>query len=115
MEDLRQKPTTIWIKKGTKDELDSYGSRRDTYDDIIKNLLIQNSQLKQRIEQLQESMPKARNVISIQENRRNELTLTLDKNLYLVFSYTLHPKIIDENYRIFDVKKRAQLALEFFE
>ena len=56
--DLRKKQTTIWIKKGTKDELDSCGSRKDSYDDIIKNLLIQTSQLKQKLEQLEKSIPR---------------------------------------------------------
>lgn len=100
MKDLRQKPTTIWIKKGTKDELDSYGSRKDTYDDIIKNLLIQNNQLKQKLEQLEQSIPRAKNIFRITENKRREITLTLEKNTYLVFSYTPPPKIIDENYRM---------------
>ncbi|MBU0629191.1 MAG: hypothetical protein KKC75_08445 [Nanoarchaeota archaeon] len=98
--DLRQKPTTIWIKKGTKDELDSLGSRKDTYDDIIKNILIQNSQLKQKMEQLEESMPKAKNILSVSENIRKEITLTLGKNTYAIFSYIPPPKIIDESYRM---------------
>ncbi len=98
--DLRQKPTTIWIKKGTKDELDSYGSRKDTYDDIIKNLLIQNNQLKQKLEQLEQYIPRAKNIFKITENKRREITLTLEENTYLVFSYNPPSKIIDENYRM---------------
>lgn len=98
--DLRQKPTTIWVKKGTKDGLDSFGSRKDSYDDIINNILIQNSQLKQKLERLGESMPKARNMLSITENDRQEITLTLDKNTYIIFSYIPPPRIIDENYRM---------------
>lgn len=98
--DLRQRPTTIWIKKGTKDELDSYGSRKDSYDDIIKNLLIQNSQLTQKLEQLEKSIPRAGNIIKITENKQREMTLTLDEETYLVFSYTPPQKIIDENYRM---------------
>jgi len=98
--DLRQKPTTIWIKKGTKDELDSHGSRKDSYDDIIKNLLIQNNQLKQKLEQLENSIPKAKNVLEIRENIQREMTLTLGKNTFLVFTYNSAPKIIDKNYRM---------------
>ena len=95
--DLRQKPTTIWIKKGTKDELDSYGLRKDSYDDIIKSLLIQNSQLKQKLEQLEKSIPRAGNIIKITENKRREMSLTLDKDTYLIFSYAPPPKIIGED------------------
>lgn len=98
--DLRQKPTTIWIKKGTKDELDSYGSRKDSYDDIIKKLLIENSQLKQKMEQLQQSLPKAKNILSITENKRMEMTISLGDSLFLTFSYAPPPQIIDESYRI---------------
>ena len=100
MEDLRQRPTTIWIKKGTKDELDSCGSRKDTYDDIIKNILIQNNQLRQKLEQLEQSMPQAGNMLKISENKRKTLTLTIDNNTYLIFSYTPPAKIIDERYRM---------------
>lgn len=98
--DLRQRPTTIWIKKGTKDELDSHGSRKDSYDEIIKKVLIENSQLKQKLEQLEESIPKAKNILSVRDNKREERTLTLDHNTYLCFSYSSPPKIIDENYRM---------------
>ena len=98
--DLRQKPTTVWIKKGTKDELDSYGSRKDSYDDIIKKLLIENNQLSQRLEQLQQSMPEVRNILSITEDKRKEMTLALENNAFLVFSYSRPPPIIDERYRI---------------
>ncbi len=37
--ELQMQPTTLWIKKGTKDLLDEFGERKDTYDDIIKKLV----------------------------------------------------------------------------
>jgi len=55
--ELKQEPTTIWIKKGTKKMLDSIGERRDTYDDIITRLINENENLKQ---ELGVSKPKTR-------------------------------------------------------
>jgi len=98
--DLRQQPTTIWVKKGTKDELDSYGARKDSYDDIIKKIVIENNQLKQRLEQLQSVIPEAKNRLAIREGGRKEMSLTLDKNSYLIFSFIPPPSIIDEDYRM---------------
>lgn len=96
MIDLRQKPTTIWIKKGTKDELDSYGKRKDSYDDIIKNILIENNQLKNKLEQLESLKPKNRLIL----RERKEASIEIKKNVRLIFTYNNVPKAIEDDYRM---------------
>ena len=75
--------------------MDSYGSRKDSYDDIIKKILIENNQLKQKLAQIEETLPKAKNILSVKEDIRQELQISKT-----AFIYTPPPKITDETYRM---------------
>ncbi|MBU1199152.1 MAG: hypothetical protein KKF46_06720 [Nanoarchaeota archaeon] len=50
--ELKLSPTTISLKRGTKYLLDSFGDKRDSYDDIIRTLVKENKRFKSQIENM---------------------------------------------------------------
>jgi hypothetical protein len=97
--ELKQSPTTIWLKKGTKNLLDSLGQRKDTYDDIIRALVRENQRLKKQLDSL-EPAPKNRLKISSQNIKKGRLQI--EKGHYIEYVYNL-PKLPFDDGFAFDV------------
>jgi len=94
--ELKQSPTTIWIKKGTKNMLDSLGERKDTYDDIIRSLIKESENLKRQLELYK---PKSENRIKISSKNLRKSRLAINKGEYIDFLYNMPKHPVDQDFR----------------
>lgn len=90
--ELQLQPTTLWVKKGTKDLLDEFGERKDTYDDIIKKLVT-------LARQYQEVAAENRLTIS-DEKKRASVSLFGDSRIEYVYAVPPVPIPAEFRFRI---------------
>ncbi len=103
--ELKQTPTTVWIKKGTKELLDSLGSRKDTYDDIIRRLVKENEAMKQALQDMQKDIGETenqvnRNRIKISRNKTRHSEFVVSNTERIEYTYEQPPSPLDEDYRL---------------
>ncbi|MDP2749342.1 MAG: hypothetical protein Q8O89_00745 [Nanoarchaeota archaeon] len=97
--ELKQYPTTILIKKGTKKMLDAFGERRDSYDDIVRKLMKENEQLKYALAGYRENKEvnnENRLKISHSNTRKSKFTL---RQGYIDFTYDAPQMPLDKDFR----------------
>lgn len=86
---LKLRDTTIALKKGTKDLLDSLGSKKESYDEIIRKLIRENYDLNTTLEKLAPKEPS--NKLFISQLKRKSSSENI-KNKKIFFSYNLPKK-----------------------
>jgi len=89
--ELKQEPTTIWIKKGTKQMLDALGGRKDSYDDIIRRLI-------QQIHN-QETTTRPDNYIQISNDQSTHSSIIIE-NKKIEFKYNIPKKPLSESFKL---------------
>jgi hypothetical protein len=89
--ELRLSNTNISLKRGTKKLLDELGTRKDSYDDIIRKLIKENQRLKSLVEQ--ESLNINKLKISKVETKETSITLP---NWKIFFQHDIPQKPLGE-------------------
>lgn len=80
--ELRLSPTSITVKRGTKRLLDSLGSKRESYDEIIRRLVRENKQLRSQLPE-----PVVANRLKISSYKRKSLSQSFgDRKLFFEFT-----------------------------
>lgn len=93
--ELKQSPTTIWIKKGTKTLLDSLGERKDTYDDIIRALVKKVEALKKEKELNQQCVSENTLKISNKNTRKSNFRF---ENGFIEYTYNVPQLPLSEDF-----------------
>jgi len=86
---LKLRGTTIALKKGTKDLLDSLGSKKESYDEIIRKIIRENHDLNKTLEKL--APKESPNKLFISQLKRKSLSENIN-NKKIFFSYNVPKK-----------------------
>lgn len=98
--ELKQYPTTILVKKGTKKMLDAFGERRDSYDDILRKLMNENEQLKLALAGSQKNEEaNGENRLKISHANIRKSKFILGNKSSIDFSYNVPQKPLDNDFR----------------
>ncbi len=89
--ELKLSTTTIGIKRGTKKKLDSLGSRKETYDDIIRKIIHDNRILRDEIDRCKPENIELKNRIVFRDFKRKNSSFSY-RGILIHYSYNIPNK-----------------------